>query len=90
MRYLLFLSLFIMSFTTSFGQEKKINVVVIGAHPDDADTSTGGTAIKFAKMGHNVLFVSLTNGDAGHYNMGGGHLAKIRRAEAQEAGKDWA
>lgn len=87
MRYLLFLSLFIMSFTTSFGQEKKINVVVIGAHPDDADTSTGGTAIKFAKMGHNVLFVSLTNGDAGHYNMGGGHLAKIRRAEAQESGK---
>ena len=67
MRCLLFLSLFIMSFTTSFSQEKKINVVVIGAHPDDADTSTGGTAIKFAKMGHNVLFVSLTNGDAGHY-----------------------
>lgn len=38
-------------------------------------------------MGHNVLFVSLTNGDAGHFNKGGGHLAKIRRAEAQEAAK---
>ena len=87
MRYILLLSLFMMSFTLTFGQEKKINVVVIGAHPDDADTSTGGTAIKFAEMGHNVLFVSLTNGDAGHYNMGGGHLAKIRRAEAEEAGK---
>lgn len=87
MRFILFLSLFLMSFTFSHGQEKKINVVVIGAHPDDADTSTGGTAIKFAKMGHNVLFVSLTNGDAGHFNKGGGHLAKIRRAEAQEAGK---
>lgn len=87
MRYILFLSLFMMSFTLSFSQEKKINVVVIGAHPDDADISTGGTAIKFANMGHNVLFVSLTNGDAGHYKMGGGHLAKIRRAEAEEAGK---
>lgn len=87
MRYLLFLSLFMMSFTFSFGKEKKINVVVIGAHPDDADTTTGGTAIKFAEMGHNVLFVSMTNGDAGHFNMGGGHLAKIRRAEAQEAGR---
>jgi LmbE family N-acetylglucosaminyl deacetylase len=34
-----------------------------------------------------VLFVSLTNGDAGHFAKGGGALAKIRRAEAQEAGK---
>lgn len=68
-------------------QDEKINVVVIGAHPDDADTAAGGTAVKFANMGHNVLFVSVTNGDAGHYNMGGGHLAKIRREEATEAGR---
>jgi LmbE family N-acetylglucosaminyl deacetylase len=33
------------------------------------------------------LFVSLTNGDAGHHEMGGGALAKRRMAEAQEAGK---
>ena len=38
-------------------------------------------------MGHNVLFVSLTNGDAGHHEKGGGALAKIRMAEAEEAGK---
>lgn len=68
-------------------QDKKMNIVVFGAHPDDAETSTGGTAIKFAREGHNVLFVSLTNGDAGHYNEGGGALAKRRRAEAQESGK---
>ena len=41
----------------------------------------------YAKMGHKVKFVSLTNGDAGHYAKGGGALAKIRIAEAQEAGK---
>lgn len=70
-----------------FAQNDKLNIIVIGAHPDDADHSTGGTAIKFSQMGHNVLFVSLTNGDAGHQNKGGGALAKIRRAEAQEAGK---
>jgi LmbE family N-acetylglucosaminyl deacetylase len=34
-----------------------------------------------------VLFVSVTNGDAGHYANGGGTLAKRRRKEAQEAGK---
>lgn len=68
-------------------QNAKLNIVVIGAHPDDADVVAGGTAIKFSQLGHNVLFVSLTNGDAGHFNQGGGVLAKIRRAEAEEAGK---
>ena len=70
-----------------FAQERPLNIVVLGAHPDDCDADAGGTAILWAKMGHNVKFVSLTNGDAGHYAMGGGALAKIRTAEAQEAGK---
>ncbi|MCK5731116.1 MAG: PIG-L family deacetylase [Draconibacterium sp.] len=70
----------------SFAQEK-INVVVIGAHPDDCDIDAGGTAALFSKAGHNVLFISVTNGDAGHYEKGGGALAKIRMAEAKEAGK---
>ena len=70
-----------------YSQDEKINVIVFGAHPDDCDSDAGGTAIKFARMGHKVLFVSLTNGDAGHFDKGGGALAKIRRAEAEEAGK---
>ncbi len=83
---MLLLSLFAFSFSL-FSQDDVLNIVVIGAHPDDADVTTGGTAIKFARLGHKVLFVSLTNGDAGHFAKGGGALAKIRRAEAQEAGK---
>ncbi len=71
----------------SFSQTKPLNIVVIGAHPDDCDIDAGGTAILFAKMGHKVKFVSMTNGDAGHQSMGGGALAKIRIAEAKEAGK---
>jgi LmbE family N-acetylglucosaminyl deacetylase len=74
-------------FISSYSQDREINVVVIGAHPDDADSSAGGTAIKFAKLGHNVLFISLTNGDAGHQSSGEGALAKRRRAEAEEAGR---
>jgi len=69
-------------------ENSKLNIIVIGAHPDDADNKFGGTAALFAKMGHNVKFVSVTNGDAGHYNKGGGHLAKIRRAEAKKAAKE--
>jgi LmbE family N-acetylglucosaminyl deacetylase len=70
-----------------YSQDAPIKVIVFGAHPDDCDIDAGGTAILFAKMGHKVKFVSLTNGDAGHYAMGGGELAKIRIAEAQEAGR---
>ena len=69
------------------GNGEKLNIIVIGAHPDDADNKFGGTAALFAEMGHRVKFVSVTNGDAGHQNKGGGHLAKIRREEAHEAAK---
>ncbi len=72
---------------SAVAQNEKLNVVVIGAHPDDADVVAGGTAILLSRLGHNVLFVSVTNGDAGHFNQGGGVLAKIRTAEAHEAGK---
>src|SRR5690554_3528722 len=77
----------VLPLTLSLSQERRINVIVIGAHPDDADVKAGGTAIKFAELGHNVLFVSLTNGDAGHQSSGGGALAIRRRAEAEEASK---
>jgi len=70
-----------------FAQDEPLNVVVLGAHPDDCEGDAGGVALLYAKLGHRVKFVSLTNGDAGHYAKGGGALAKIRMAEAQEAGK---
>ena len=57
--------------------------LVIGAHPDDSDLRFGGTAIKLAQAGHQVKFVSLTNGSCGHYSMGGRALAARRYKEAQ-------
>jgi len=69
------------------GQEKKINVIAFGAHPDDCDIGAGGVAAKYAAQGHKVRFVSVTNGDAGHQSQGGGALAARRRAEAKEAGR---
>lgn len=71
----------------SFSQDQKVNVVIIGSHPDDADKQAGGTAMEFLKRGHNVLFVSLTNGDAGHQKQAGKELAQRRHSEAQEAGR---
>ena len=69
------------------GQERKINVIAFGAHPDDCDGRAGGVAAKYAALGHRVRLVSVTNGDAGHQSEGGGALAARRRAEAQEAGR---
>lgn len=65
----------------------QIRVIAIGAHPDDCDIGAGGLAAKLASMGHKVKFLSVTNGDAGHQAMGGGALAKRRRAEAKESGR---
>lgn len=65
----------------------RLNVIAFGAHPDDCDQRAGGTAIKLAKLGHRVRFVSVTNGDAGHQTEGGGALAARRRDEAREAGR---
>ena len=76
-----------MAFSHAFSQEKPLRILTIGAHPDDCDIKSGGTAALFAKMGHEVKFLSVTNGDAGHMEMGGGMLAKRRYAETQEVAK---
>ncbi|MCB0081246.1 MAG: PIG-L family deacetylase [Caldilineaceae bacterium] len=67
-------------------QSNKLRILVIGAHPDDPDYSAGGTAALYAPQGHTVKLVSLTNGDAGHHEMGGAPLAWRRREEAAAAG----
>ena len=72
---------------TLTAQTEKLRIIMLGAHPDDCDQKSGGTAILFAKMGYAVKFVSVTNGDAGHQTMKGKELAKRRLAEAQEAGR---
>ena len=87
MKKLLFSLCLVLMAAILFAQEQPLNVIVLGAHPDDCEGDAGGLALLYAKLGHNVKFVSLTNGDAGHYAKGGGALAKIRMAEAEEAGK---
>jgi N-acetylglucosamine malate deacetylase 1 len=67
-------------------QNKKLHIVIFGAHPDDPDKA-GGTACKWAQMGYDVLMVAVTNGDAGHQTINARDLAKIRREEARRAGE---
>ncbi len=60
-------------------------VLIIGAHPDDADIKAGGTAAKWCDLGAVVRLVSLTDGRAGHHLQAGPGLARRRRAEADAA-----
>lgn len=65
----------------------QLRIIVFGAHPDDAEFKAGGTAILWARQGHHVKLVSVTNGDIGHWQMAGGPLAQRRRAEVAAAAK---
>lgn len=62
-----------------------MNLICIGAHPDDPEVFAGAVMALFARAGHRVLAVSLTNGDIGHQEMGGGMLAQRRLEEARLA-----
>jgi N-acetylglucosamine malate deacetylase 1 len=63
-----------------------LRLLIIGAHPDDADYAAGGLAALYRAAGHIVRMVGLTNGDAGHHLQPGPALARRRQAEAAAAG----
>lgn len=64
-----------------------LRILVIGAHPDDCDVKAAGTAALYRRRGHDVRFVSVTNGESGHHRLRGEELAAIRRREAAAAGR---
>ena len=91
--FLLLLTFFFLSSSVSIAgdavlkADNKLRIIVFGAHPDDAEYKAGGTAAKWAKLGHHVKLVSVTNGDIGHWKMAGGPLALRRKAEVKAAAK---
>jgi N-acetylglucosamine malate deacetylase 1 len=70
---------------TPVQDDGKLRIIVFGAHPDDAQYKAGGSAAKWAKAGHHVKLVSVTNGDIGHWREAGGPLAQRRLAEVKKA-----
>jgi LmbE family N-acetylglucosaminyl deacetylase len=64
--------------------DEPIRIIVFGAHPDDCELDAGGTAARWAKLGHKVKFVATTNGDIGHHQMAGGILDRRRIAEVKK------
>src|ERR1044071_507119 len=67
--------------------DRPLRINCFGAHPDDCELQAGGVAALWAAKGHKVKFVSVTNGDIGHWRDAGGPLAVRRRAEVEAAAK---
>jgi N-acetylglucosamine malate deacetylase 1 len=67
----------------------KRHILCIGAHPDDNEISIGGTAARCRARGDEVHFVSVTNGNKGHfyheYRADPAALAARRLVEARDA-----
>lgn len=57
-----------------------IDVLAIGAHPDDVEVGSGGVLIKLSRLGHRIGVIYLTRGE-----MGTGGTAQIRNQEAKKA-----
>lgn len=64
-------------------------VMVITAHPDDAEFACGGTIAKWAKEGREVVYVVCTNGDKGSNDPGmtSDKLAQVRIQEQLNAAR---
>jgi LmbE family N-acetylglucosaminyl deacetylase len=65
----------------------KPRILCIGAHPDDAEFGAAGTAALWVAKGCHVKFVSVTNGDIGHWRESGPELARRRKAEVEHGAK---
>ncbi len=65
----------------------QLRIIAFGAHPDDCEIRAGGVAALWGQQGHQVKFVSTTNGDIGHWRESGGALAQRRTKEVQAAAK---
>ena len=55
-----------------------MNILAIGAHPDDIEFGCGGSLIKYADRGHNLFLLIMTEGGLGAPN-------RIRKAEQLDA-----
>ena len=62
-----------------------MNILAIGAHPDDVEISCGGTLAKYAKLGHKVFTATATNGNVGSATLPMEEIAAIRKEEARRA-----
>lgn len=76
-----------LSFVRAESEAAQLNVVCVGAHPDDPESGCGGTLARYASLDHAVTIVYLTRGERGIPGKSLDEAAKIRTAESEAACK---
>src|SRR5687768_3176635 len=67
--------------TTDQGQYSQLDVIAVGAHPDDVEIGCGGTLARLVKQGYRVGIIDLTDGEPTPLSTG----PEARLAEARAA-----
>ena len=62
-----------------------MNVLFVGAHPDDIEAFAGGTAVRYAEQGDNVSFCIATNGNIGSPTLSKKEIREVRYGEAKKS-----
>lgn len=62
-----------------------MNILAIGAHPDDIEMQCAGTLALYARAGHKVFMAVATNGNVGSPTHTREEIAAIRHKEQQES-----
>jgi len=62
--------------------DKKLNIICLGAHPGDPEFGCGGTMAKYSAAGHRVTFLYITRGEAGDPKISYSEMAAERTREA--------
>ncbi len=63
--------------------EDQLSLLVVGAHPDDCSIKAGGLAAHYVAAGHDVTFLTVTDGSAGHHETDRASLAERRKRETE-------
>lgn len=64
-----------------------MNIIFVGAHPDDLELLCGGTIARCVAEGHTVWMATATNGNVGSPTLGKAEIAEIRHSEAAAAAR---
>ena len=63
-----------------------MNILAIGAHPDDVETMCAGTLAKYASLGHKVYIATATSGNIGSARIPTmEEIARVRKEEAKKS-----
>lgn len=72
---------------SSESNRRKLKVIVAGGHPGDPEYGCGGTIARYTDLGHEVVLLYLTRGEAGSPKLTSAQTAAMRISEAAKACK---